>query len=319
VPFTINGIPFGGFVRMSGEEAPENEAGSKKGMFYAAPIAQRLVVILAGASVNFIFGVLAFTIIYSFMGIPTLLSGARIGYVLPDSPAAESGIPTNVNILKIVGTEGEVAVSSSQDVIAFVEKHRGQTVTVFTTGACTNETCQENLQEFTTYLRTVAETPAGEGALGIAFQSHILQFYPWWQMPFRGAAFGMSEALNLGSTILSALRSLGANLFTQGTLPSELAGPVGIVHQAHTVGLIGLGIPAIVAFAGQLSINLAIMNILPIPPLDGGKAVFTILEAVISRKRLHRFEYLINYVGYIFLLGLIIVVTIRDVGRWVFP
>ncbi len=320
VPFTLNWVPFGGFVRMAGEEEPEEGTKeSEKGMFYASPIGKRLVVILAGATVNFVFGVLAFTIIYSFMGIPTMISGARIGYVLPNSPAAQSNIPTKVSIVKIEAGTESVPISSAQEVISFVEKHRGQTVTVYTTGPCDDETCPENLQKFTTYLRTLEETPKGEGSLGIAFQESVLKFYPWWQMPFRGAAFGLTEALDLGWTILGALRSLGVNLFTHGALPSELAGPVGIVHQAHSIGLIGLGIPAIISFAGQLSINLAIMNVLPIPPLDGGKALFTILETMISRKRLHRVEYLINYVGYIFLLGLIIIVTIRDVTRWIFP
>lgn len=320
VPFTLNWIPFGGFVRMAGEEAPEHgEAQSTNGMFYTAPVSKRLVIILAGAAINFIFGILAFTIIYSCMGIPTMLTGARVGYIAPESPAAESKLPTEVTILKLEAADETVTITKPSDVVAFVEHHRGQTIKIFTTGHCDDDSCQETVQEFSTYLRTSEETPAGQGSLGIAFQDYTLKFYPWWQMPFRGAAFGVREALTLGVDILTAVRSLGVNLFTKGAIPTELAGPVGIVHQAHSVGLLGLGLPAVISFAGQLSINLAIMNVLPIPPLDGGKALFTILETVIARKRLHRFEYLLNYVGYIFLLGLIIIVTVRDVARWVFP
>jgi regulator of sigma E protease len=90
------------------------------------------------------------------------------------------------------------------------------------------------------------------------------------------------------------------------------------VHQAQTTGLLNQGWIAVVTFAGMLSINLAIMNVLPIPPLDGGKAVFTILEPLVSRKRLQRIEYWVNYGGYVFLLGLILVITVRDIGKILF-
>ncbi len=314
VPFTLNWVPFGGFVRMAGEEAPEHEtAKSGTGLFYTASVFRRLVVILAGATVNFIFGVIAFTITFSIMGIPEFLEGARVGYVMPDSPAAVSGLPTEVNIIKLESSAETVVVTSPSDVISFVENHRGETVKLYTTGKCSAEGCQELVQEFSTYLRTPEETPNNEGAIGIAFQEYDLKFYPWWQMPFRGAAFGITQALGLGQSILVALKDLVVNLATRGVVPSELAGPVGIVHQAQSAGLLDQGILAVVSFAGMLSINLAIMNVLPIPPLDGGKALFTALEAVVSRKRLHRLEYLLNYGGYIFLLGLIIVITIRDV------
>jgi regulator of sigma E protease len=320
VPFTLNWIPFGGFVRMEGEEAPDEEAATKhKGLFYTAPIGKRLVVILAGATVNFIFGILAFSVVYSILGIPTPITGARIEYVAPSSPAEASKLPIGVNITGMqVGSE-VTAISKPADVISFVEQHRGETVKIITTGNCKANECDYMQQEFSARIRTAEETPAGQGALGVAFQSYEITFYPWWQMPFRGVAYGLKEAFFLGGTILNALKSLGTDLFTKGQLPSELAGPVGIVHQAHEVGLVSLGWAAVVGFAGQLSINLAIMNILPIPPLDGGKAFLTILETVISRKRLHRLEYLLNYVGYIFLLLLIVTITIRDVVRWVFP
>ncbi|MBP9820496.1 site-2 protease family protein, partial [Candidatus Woesebacteria bacterium] len=71
----------------------------------------------------------------------------------------------------------------------------------------------------------------------------------------------------------------------------------------------------IASFTGVLSINLAIMNVLPIPPLDGGRAVFILLEPLLSKKRRSKLEYYLNYGGYILLLGLIIIVTIRDVLR----
>lgn len=319
IPFTLNWIPFGGFVRMSGEEAnAEDTLHQKTGQFYHATITQRLFVVLAGAGVNFIFGILAFTIIFSFMGIPRQIPEARIGFIAPDSPAATSHIPTNVTITAIEANGERVVVHSPDEVVKFVAEHRGQDIIVYTTGTCEKLNCQSGEQQFATHIRTQDETPTGQGSLGIGFQDTYFEFYPWWQMPFKGAWYGLQQALYLGLEILKALQMLVKNIVTQGTVPSELAGPVGIVHQAQSAGLLQQGLLAVISFAGMLSINLAIMNVLPIPPLDGGKALFTVLESVLSRKHLHQLEYWVNYVGYIFLVGLIVVVTVRDIAQIVF-
>lgn len=321
IPFTINAIPFGGFVRMAGEEpgAPQSE---KKGQFTAASIPHRIVIVLAGAAVNFLYGVIAFSILFSVIGIPTQLESARISAVAPDSPAALAGIPVDVDIISLRAPRGEgepepvnVSVKSSAEVIEFVKQNQGKTITLVTTGHCEGTTCAESAQEFQAYIRTIEETPAGQGSLGIGFTEYGYQFYPWWEMPFRSSYFGVQQAVLLGKEILFALKGLGSSLFTSGSLPSELAGPVGIVDQAQSAGLIDDGWIAIISFSAMLSINLAIMNILPIPPLDGGRAVFILLETVLQRKHLDKLEYWSNYGGYIFLLGLIVIVTLRDVWR----
>jgi regulator of sigma E protease len=312
--FTINWIPFGGFVRMAGEEqadAPER----KKGDFVAAPLWKRLVVILAGASINFLFGVLAFTAIFSVMGIPTPIESARIAAVSPESPAAAAALPSDVEIIKLQSAETEQVVATPEDVISFIEAHRGQEVQITTTGSCSGLSCQESAQEFTVYIRTLGETPEGQGALGIMFQPVAFVQYPLWETPFRSAEYGVRQALFLGEQILGALRQLVVDVFSSGKVPSELAGPVGIVHQAQQSGILAEGWVMVLSFAGMLSINLAIMNVLPIPPLDGGRAVFILLELVFTRAQLLKVEHYLNYGGYFVLLALIILVTIRDVWR----
>lgn len=315
--FTINWIPFGGFVRMEGEEIDLSQTGvkPKKGEFYYASIFQRLVIILAGASINFIFGVLAFASIFSFIGIPEAITEARVAAIADGSPAQEVGMPAEVNIISFRYGDETVAVTTPTDVINYVNEHKGESVTVITSGVCQQLSCAEMAQEFQVYLRTADETPEGQGSLGVAFQDVILVKYPWWQMPFRSMVYGVEQAIMLGKEIMAALSRLGTNLVQKGQLSEELAGPVGIVHQAQTIGLLEQGFVVILSFAGMLSINLAIMNVLPISPLDGGKALFTILETVISRKYLQKADYWLSYGGYIALMGLIIVITIRDVFR----
>ncbi|MEX0895374.1 MAG: M50 family metallopeptidase [Patescibacteria group bacterium] len=312
--FTFNWIPFGGFVQMDGEESLPGDT-PKQGEFYSAPAWKRMVVILAGATVNFVFGVAAFALIFSFTGIPTEVSEPRIGYISPDSPAAEVQLPTEVALRSFELDGEETTVSTIEEVIGFVDENQGQTVTVFVSEACDGLTCPEATVGYQVYLRTAAETPADEGSLGIGFQQYIIHFYPWYEMPVRGVAFGVVEAFGLGNEILAALGRLGTGLVQERELSQELAGPVGIVHQASTLGIFDGGLVMIITFAGLLSINLAIVNVLPIPPLDGGKAVFTLFEFALSQTRIRKVEYWFNYGGWVFLMGLILIITARDVMR----
>lgn len=313
--FSLNWIPFGGFVRMAGEEQTTNT--SKKATdFLAASRWKRLVIILAGATVNFLFGVVAFTTLFSFMGIPTPLETARIAEVAENSPAAQAGIPTGVEIRAgSVGDAGDQPLTTPSEVISFVQEHRGQTVKLVVTGSCDGTHCEENLSEHEVYVRTPEETPADQGALGVVFEPVLFVKHPFWQMPIKSTQYGVQQSLYLVEQILGALRQLAVDVFSKGSMPSDLAGPVGIVHQAQESGIFSRGWLMIISFAGVLSINLAIMNVLPIPPLDGGRAVFILLELFVSKQQTRTLEHYVNYGGYIFLLGLIALVTIRDVWR----
>jgi regulator of sigma E protease len=321
--FSLNWIPFGGFVRMEGEDGEKQPnlveqvvskvAANREGPFYTKSATKRLVIILAGATVNFVFGIIAFSIVFSFSGIPTFVDSALIGRIAPDSPAAEQGIPTNVELIGLRTGDERFAITNVEQAIEVINQHRGQTVNIQTGGTCQDGACQELLQEFEVYLRTAEETPDDQGSLGVSFETVQFSFYPWYEMPFRGMWYGTQQALMLGLLILNALGGMLYNLIASGQVPSEVAGPVGIVHQTQQSGILEQGFLSILNFAGMLSINLAVMNVLPIPALDGGRAVFILLEKVLGRSRTARAEQLANYGGYILLLSLIVLVTIKDV------
>lgn len=312
--FTLNWIPFGGFVRMAGETPNlKIKTTPQKGDFLAATLLQRLIVIFAGVTVNFIFGVLAFTIVFSKTGIPEALLGARIGGVEAGSPAGLAQVPENVEVVGFITAKKLVVTDSVDAVKQFVEANRGTTVTLVTTGQCQGTVCEDR-QEFSVYLRTLEETPANQGSLGVIFQTVIFNHYPWYEMPFRSAWHGTSQALQLSQLILNALGSVGKDLF-KGNISSDVAGPVGIVYQAQKGQFFDQGWLSILSFAGILSINLAIMNILPFPPLDGGRAVISILELVIGKNRTKQIEYYSSYGGYVILLILIVLITFSDISR----
>ncbi len=319
--FTLNWIPFGGFVRMQGEEGQgEDGEGKKKvtGQFYQAGVFQKLIIILAGATVNFVFGIIAFTIVFSIMGIPEEISEARVGFIAENSPAAQAGLTTNVNITAIKYEDQEFALTTTKEVIDKVYEFRGKTITLITTGPCVQKVCEDRRQEHQVYVRTQEETPENEGAMGIAFDQYVMVHYSPLEMPFRSAVYGVKQAIGLGWQIVQAFSGILIDLFTRGSLPKDVAGPIGIVHQAQSTGILAEGWLTVLSFAGMLSINLAVMNVLPLPPLDGGRAVFVILEALLTKKRTQKIEYIFNYGGYILLFGLIIVITIKDVLRIIY-
>lgn len=306
--FSLNWIPFGGFVAIKGEE-------ETSGAFHRFSTNKRLVVILAGAIVNFLFGVLAFSLVFSISGIPTRLEQPRIGEIAPDSPAEKVNLPTEVNILGLRVNDELIKTDNLNRVIEEISSHQGETVKLVTTGHCRQLECEEILHEFEVYLRKPEEIPAGQGSLGIVFQSVVYLDYPWYEMPFRGAWYGLVQAFWLGGVIVEGLGDLLKDMVTLGQVPEEIAGPVGIVHQATNEGIFAEGYLALLSFSGMLSVNLAIMNILPIPALDGGRAIFILIEKITGRKKIERIEQYANYAGYTLLLGLIILVTIRDVVR----
>jgi regulator of sigma E protease len=233
---------------------------------------------------------------------------------MPDSPAAVASLPAGFEITELRHNEDSISIETAQDAITAISKYKGQNVDLTLVGPCSGLSCEDNKVSHQVYLRTDEETPSDSGSLGVAFDSVVFTHYPWWEMPFRGAWHGLQQAVFLGREILMALGKLGQDI-GGGKVPQDLAGPVGIVHQAQSAGLMSQGWLTILNFAGLLSVNLAIMNILPIPPLDGGRAVLILLEKYFDKNKLAKVEYFLNYGGYLVLVGLIILVTIQDVIR----
>ncbi len=321
--FSLNWVPFGGFVKLEGEEgdgpsdAPAKGSPKEEGPFYEKSIPVRLYIILAGAFINFLFGIVAFSIYFSIKGIPTLLPTPRIGAVSENTPAAQAQLPTNVDIKGIRVNDKFTYTASVEEVIAAIDAHQGEHVVLITSGACEEVKCDSRLQEFEVYLRSKAETPANQGALGIRFQPVIEHvFYPWYEMPIRGAIYGTKQAIGLGYFIVLSLGDIVQGLM-RGKVPADVAGPWGIFTQGSEAGFFSSGLLELLNFAGLLSVNLAIMNVLPIPALDGGRAFFILLELFVGKKKLAKIEQRANYGGFVVLITLIILITIKDISATV--
>ena len=316
--FTLNWIPFGGFVRLLGEMSGESDS---KFAFSERPIWQRLVVLLAGPAVNLLIAVVFFGVVYSVGGIPVSLNGeARISQVAPESPAARAGLLPDYRMVGFLPVESaqtrEIqATPQISDVQLFIEAHRGQTWNVVLEGPCKLAVCEGNRLEKSLYLRTKEETPLNQGSMGVLFKEYELQFYPWYEMPIRGAQFGIQRTIDMTTLMLREFGSIITRIVTGQGVSESVAGPIGIVHQATEAGVASGGWLLLLNFAGMISLNLAVMNVMPIPALDGGRAVLVLAELVVGKRRMNSIEGYVNYAGFILLFSLLVLISLRDIWQ----
>lgn len=347
--FTLNWLPLGGFVALAGEAAPEYgladdgqdsevpvseeltrlreiaatstsaEGPKADQLFYIKPAWQRFLVILAGPIFSLITGIILFTIIYSVNGIPELYNGARIKDIAQNSPAERAGMTINTTIVKLQDLDGLVLDSpSTEQTITFISNHQGQDITIVTQGPCDPQQVSCADQPLQTYdhvrIRTSGEIPEGQGALGVTFTMGFYLDYPAWKMPFMAIGRGFQESFLLVKEILNAFAMVIAGFITgENSATISISGPVGIVAEVEKQGIFKTGFWGILSFAAMLSINLGVINILPIPAVDGGQMLMIVLEKFFSKEKIDKIQGKITAIGFAFLVFLMIFITFRDI------
>jgi regulator of sigma E protease len=143
--------------------------------------------------------------------------------------------------------------------------------------------------------------------LGVVITSFVEKKYPWYQAPF----FGLAEAFNITWTIVSELSKTVFQLISFQKPKVDVAGPIGIAR--YTGEAIKFGSNAVLELIALLSLNLAVVNILPFPALDGGRLAFVLYEIVTKRRVNQNFERNLNLAGMIILIALAILISIHDV------
>lgn len=301
--FSLNWLPLGGFVKLYGEDMENPEQAASPEAFFNKPMWQRAAVLLSGVFMNFILGVVVFGIVYSYLGIPTKTDKVIIVEVTENSPAALAGIEMNSVVKNIYSNKKEVFFSGIDGFVKQIDSLKGSEVElVIGDKAGTEKTVK---------ITPRANPPEGQGALGVALSNMEMKKYPVWQMPFRGMVVGLEEAWGWGKEIASNLGMIVTNLVTGKGLPKDVSGPVGIYQVSKEVYKVGW--VAVLQFMGILSINLAILNVMPFPALDGGRIAFLAIEKIIGKRRKNLIEGYVNTGGMIFLLGLMVLITVKDV------
>lgn len=298
--YSINLFPFGGFVRLHGENS-DLKITKPKRAFLNQSKKTRASIVVAGVFMNFLLAVAAFATVYSFSGIPQETENVRIVEIAQESPAMTSGFLIN-DVVRTV--EGE-AVTTNDMFIEALEGKKDQEVTFQV-----KREGEEGLLEIKSTPRS--DPPADQGALGVKISTIESYFPPIAERLLKGIYFGFKEALIWTSIVATGLFQIFLDLF-KGQAPEGVAGPVGIV--ALTARAAQFGFVPLINFAGILSVNLMILNILPFPALDGGRLVFIGIESFIGRKVLPKVENIVHAVGMAILLILLLAITFKDVRQ----
>ncbi|MEA4925396.1 MAG: RIP metalloprotease RseP [Syntrophomonadaceae bacterium] len=289
VEYSVRMIPLGGFVRMAGEEPGDT---SHPDGFSKRKPWEKMTVAFAGPFMNFVLAVFIFVYTFAVIGVAQPVQDAIVGQILEDKPAYTAGLKTNDRILNVNGTD----VDSWEHFVSTIQQSP--------IGTPLQLTVDRGGIIIKLAVAAVADEATGKPIIGV---------YP--QVEF--VRQGILQAIKLGfiqtyQMTMILLTGLGM-LFTGGAHASDLAGPVGItsmVGEAAQGGIVYLLI-----FSAFLSINLGIVNLLPIPALDGSRMVFALVESVRRKPLDPEKEGFIHWMGFLFLMLIIIFATYNDIVR----
>jgi regulator of sigma E protease len=290
--YSLNLLPIGGFVRIFGEE--EDSADPRS--FSAQNFWVKTLIVGAGVVANIIVAFLIFTLL---AGVGTSEAGVQIQGVATGSPAEEAKLAVGDFI---VGLGNEAKFPSGVDEVhLFIESHRGQD---------TEFRIQRNREQFTVHITPRETIPKGQGATGIVISEVGLVPVPWYRAPWEGLK---TTYFALGALVRGVV-GFFAMLFSSGRAPGEVIGPVGIAFIAQQS--FHLGFAVFLQLLAYLSLNLAIINILPIPALDGGRIFFFVIEKIIHRPIPSRVAGVIHSIFFFLLIVFFIWVTRQDIYNY---
>ncbi len=322
--FSLNWLPLGGFVRMQGEY----DSARKKGDYGAASFVQKTQILLAGVLVNWLVAALVLTVL-AWVGLPKVLPDqffvqsdttivkepVQAARVTLDSPAEKAGLKQGDAIMAIAGDE----ITSPEHLADQTKAHAGEEVELIYAR-------DGNEQVVTVRLNTDEE--AAKGYLGIApSQREFIK--AGWSAPVTGVV----STAQFSWLTITGIKDLGANVAKGivqrvspdaetreeakeklGEAADNVAGPIGILAVIFPAAT-QAGFTNLLFLTAIISLTLAVMNILPIPALDGGRwatmAIFRLLKKPLTKER----EETIQGTGFMILIGLIIIVTLTDIGK----
>src|SRR3989344_4742008 len=315
--YSINLLPFGGFVKVFGEDeglsSLPDQPGTAGDNSYSArsftekPFYIKMFILFAGVIMNFFLAFVIFSFI-QVIGVPTGIddsvdsSDAKvfISGVVKDSPAAIAGLKPN-DLIKEIQFDGSVVQPKKlKDAQEAIRNNAGENMTIVVLRG------RENI-EFNVVPRV--DPPPGEGALGVELLRATTLRYPWYEAPWRG--FWVTVATTI--TMIDGIIYLFSQMFVTGQLSSEIAGPVGIA--SLTGQMTALGISHLLHFVAIISLNLAILNALPFPALDGGRAFTLLLEKIRRKSFSTRSIQTVNGLGFAVLIVFLVFVTIHDIQK----
>lgn len=306
--YSLNWLPIGGFVKLYGEDSAgsgqlkiKNQISNIKNKdraFFAKPWWQKALVIVAGVFMNFLLSVVILSSLSAIVGSYIPKDEVLVQNVIKDSPAERAGIKSGDLIVSV----DTINIARTQQLIDFTKKHLGEKLTLKVRSGGVEKTIE---------LTPRKNYPANQGPMGVVLsQSFEVKKYSWFEAPW----IGFKETINQLTSYLKAVGTLISQIFSTGQVPEySFVGPVGIAQL--TERYVSLGLVNILFFVSLLSLNLAILNVLPIPGLDGGRLFFILVGAIIGKPVHPKFESYAHTVGIALLYFLLLAITFHDITR----
>lgn len=311
--YSVNWLPFGGFVRLVGED-PEDKKKDQKNSFYIKSIGQRMLVVVAGVFANFALAVAIFYIVVAALGYKVSLplfvdhnfkfvnqtKQVLIADVSANSPAESAGIQVGDSIISAKGEE----ITSIEKLQTVIRSSENKPISMILENPVNNQT-----REVMATPKYSQEQQAPVLGVGLG-ELVVLNYQTLPQKVFSGFIHSYNT-LDYSVRVFGEI--IGYSIRTRDITPvSEgVAGPVGIA--AITSQAVSLGPLSVMQLVGLLSLNLAVINILPIPALDGGRFFFIFVEAITRRRIYPKVEKWAHTIGFAVLLALILLVTYNDI------
>lgn len=297
--YALRIIPLGGYVKLHGMDADVDQNGNPvvasvhdPRSFMNKPVWQRMAVIVAGPLMNFVLAIILFVGVFAYLGEPTAGSANIVGSLVQGKPAAAAGIQAGD---KVVAVNGEPTPDwAALTGIIHARPEQVLTVTVERAGSGERQTMS---------ITTEKDSQTGNGLIGIGpeviyVHASILQ----------AAWLGIERTAEFTKFIIVALVQM-----VTGQIEADVGGPVMI---AQVIGEgVQEGVASLLRLTGILSIQLGLLNLFPIPALDGSRLVFLLVEGVRGKPLNPEKENMIHLVGFVLLMGLMIVITYKDVLR----
>lgn len=292
--YSLNWLPIGGFVKLAGEDEEELHGQKRlKKFFWARSKKERAAILVAGVTMNILLA-LGLTGYLLTQGVLEPSGRVRVEKIQPGSPAESVDLLEN-DIVTFIDAK---TVTVPKDLIDTTRAHLDQEVIL---------TILRNNEEKKVAVIPRKDPPPGQGPLGVVITDLELRTFSWQEIPVEAVRINFLRAKEMFTGIASTIWRLA----TFRSPAADVAGPIGIARV--TGEAVKFGWKAVLEFMSILSLNLAVLNILPIPALDGGRLAFVFLEKLIGKKLRPAFERSAHQMGMIILLGLILLVSINDI------
>ncbi|HVM73968.1 MAG TPA: M50 family metallopeptidase [Candidatus Paceibacterota bacterium] len=306
--YTINWIFFGGFVRLYGEDGDAHTRGS----FVSVKPWKQATILIAGVAMNALVAWIFFAVALH-TGLPRVIQGSltqdpsarlMISDVITGSPAAEAGISAGDTITRLTDQNGvTLSVLTPEAVSDYVKVRGGQEITIDYIHL--KQAHSTSLVPANAVIPGSAATPAL--GIGLVEVSTVALGWP------DALVQGLSNTGDKFDTVLMSLWQLITGIFHGNASLQNVVGPIGLVSVVGSAAQNGAG--SVLALAGFIAVNLTIINLIPIPALDGGRLLIVAVEAVMRRKSPALVIQVLNTIGIALIILLMITVSYHDIAR----